>query len=107
MSDRHGLYITTVMKNGQVVSGHRSNGLRERLQHLPDRNGALGELARDALDAQLGWPGEFPALLLHELQHRGRVEGRMRHELDLDEFGSGVDACHAERPPEDAQPVAL
>src|SRR5712691_13318033 len=101
MSDRHGLYVTTVMKNGQVVSGHGSNGLRERLQHLPDRNGALGELARDALDAQLGRPGELPALFLHELQHGGRVEGRMRHELDLDEFRCSINAGDAERAAED------
>src|SRR6266702_6492367 len=103
MSDRHGLYITTVMKNGQVVSGHGSNGLRERLQHLPDGKGALGQFARYALDAKLVRLGEFPALLLHELQHGGRVERGMRHELQLNEFRSGVDAGDAERPPEDAQ----
>src|SRR2546428_8300284 len=99
MSDRHGLYITTVMKNGQVVSGHGSNALRERLQHLPDRNGALGELAGDALDAQLGRPGELPALLLHELQHGGRVERGMRHELERDESGSSIYSAHADSPP--------
>src|SRR5712691_7396990 len=105
MSDRHGLYITTVMKNGQVVSGHGSNGLRERLQHLPDGEGALWQFARDALDAQLGRPGELPALFLHKLQDGGRVERGMRNELDLDEFRSGVHPRPAERAPADAQPV--
>src|SRR5713101_6324734 len=66
VGDRHDRYITTVMKNGQIVSGRGSNGLRERLQHLPDGKRAFGEFARDALDAQLGRPGELPALLLHE-----------------------------------------
>jgi len=53
----------------------KGNGcLRESFQHLPDGEGALDELARDALDAQLGWAGEFPAaLFLDELQHGGRV----------------------------------
>src|SRR2546425_156574 len=67
----------------------------ERFQHLPYGESALGELARDALDAQLRRPGELPAILLHELEHRARVERGMRHELQLDEFRSGVDAGDA------------
>src|SRR2546427_7185962 len=47
----------------------------ERFQHLPYGESPLGELARDALDAQLVWCGEFPAaLLLHELEHGRRVD---------------------------------
>src|SRR2546427_2981274 len=33
----------------------------ERLQQLPDGQGALGQFARDALDAQFVRRGEFPA----------------------------------------------
>src|SRR5216117_1519469 len=76
----------------------------ERFQHLPYGESPLGELARDALDAQLVRCGEFPAaLLLHELEHGGRVERGMLHELQLDEFGSGVDAGDAQATTEDAQ----
>src|SRR6267378_8562485 len=80
----------------------------ERFQHLPYGESPLGELARDALDAQLVWCGEFPAaLLLDELEHGGRVERGVLHELQLDEFGSGVDAGNAKRPSEDSQAVAF
>src|SRR3989440_9656062 len=79
----------------------------ERFQHLPHGEGALGELARDALDAQLVRRGELPAILLYELQHCGRVEGRVLHELQLDEFGGRIDARDADGTPEDTQAVAL
>src|SRR5256885_4755100 len=80
----------------------------ERFQYLPDGGGALAELARDALDAQLVRRGELPAaLLLHEFEHGGRVERGMLDELQLDEFGSRVDPRDAQRPPEDAQAMAL
>src|SRR5437867_10460883 len=80
----------------------------ERFQHLPYGESPLGELAGDALDAQLVRRGEFPAaLFLHELQHGDRVERGMRRELQLDEFGSGVDARDAQATPEEAQGVAL
>src|SRR5437660_8006067 len=57
----------------------------ECFEHLPDGERTLGELARDALDAQFVRRGEFPAaLLLHEFQHGGRVERGMLDELQLD-----------------------
>src|SRR6266513_3520620 len=80
----------------------------ERFQHLPDGERALGELARDALDAQLVRRSELPAaLFLHELEHGGRVERGMLDELQLDEFRSRVDARDAQRTTEDAQAMAL
>src|SRR6266850_6732526 len=73
---------------------------RQRLQNLTDGEGALEQFARDALDAQLVRRGEFPAaLLLNELEHGGGVERGMLHELQLDEFGSGVDAGDAQATP--------
>src|SRR2546425_12959790 len=56
----------------------------EPFQHLAYGERALGELAGHALDAEPGRADELPAVFLDQLQHGGRVEGRMRHELQLD-----------------------
>src|SRR2546430_10537224 len=76
----------------------------ERFQHLTDGEGTLGELARHALDAELGRADELPAALsLHELEHGSRVERGMLDELQLDEFRSRIDSGDAQAAPEDAQ----